>query len=105
MIEGDIKGYFDNIDHHVLARILRKYITDPNLMDLYWKFVKAGYIENGNMVHNHLGVPQGGTLSPLLSNIYLHELDMYIEQLKLEYDKLPISRESRAYITAHSKQI
>lgn len=82
VIEGDIKGYFDNVDHNVLAAILSRRIKDRDFMDLYWKLVRAGYVEEGNFVPSALGVPpkEGGLLSPLLSNIYLHEFDEYMEK-------------------------
>jgi len=78
-IEGDIKGYFDNVDHNILANLLKKRINDTRFIDLYWKLVRAGYVENGNHHGTTKGVPQGGLLSPLLSNIYLHELDKFME--------------------------
>jgi group II intron reverse transcriptase/maturase len=81
IIEGDIKGYFDNIDHKILAEQLQRQIKDQNLIDLYWKLVKAGYINNGKFVESNLGVPQGGILSPLLSNIYLHDFDVFMSVL------------------------
>lgn len=81
MIEGDIKGYFDNIDHHKLASLLQKRIKDPNLIDLYWKLVNAGYVNDGNFTRSNIGVPQGGVLSPLLSNVYLHEFDIFMNSL------------------------
>lgn len=88
MIEGDIKSYFDNIDHHLLAEALESKIRDKNLMDLYWKMVRAGYVhENqGNYEPSGItGVPQGGVLSPLLSNIYLHKFDEYMTGLVEQY--------------------
>jgi group II intron reverse transcriptase/maturase len=85
MIEGDIKGYFDNIDHKILEELLKREIKDQNLIDLYWKLVNAGYINDGNYVKNNLGVPQGGVLSPLLSNIYLHEFDKFMATLQEKY--------------------
>lgn len=81
MIEGDIKGFFDIIDHHKLAELLKREIKDPNLIDLYWKLVAAGYINNGKFESSFLGVLQGGVLSPLLSNVYLHEFDKFMEEL------------------------
>lgn len=83
-IEGDIKGYFDNVDHTILSQMLKERIKDQRFIDLYWKLVKAGYVRNGKLTHNSLGVPQGGVISPVLSNIYLDKLDKFIEELKLE---------------------
>src|ERR1700733_15189575 len=80
MIEGDLKGFFDHIDHHKLAELLKREIKDPNLIDLYWKLVAAGYVNNGKFESSFLGVPQGGVLSPLLSNVYLHEFDKFMEK-------------------------
>lgn len=85
MIEGDIKGFFDNIDHQILAALIKKQIKDQNLIDLYWKLVNAGYVNDGNFTRSELGVPQGGVLSPLLSNIYLHEFDLFMEALTEKY--------------------
>uniref|UniRef100_UPI0023F1FF6A reverse transcriptase n=1 Tax=Cyathus jiayuguanensis TaxID=380660 RepID=UPI0023F1FF6A len=89
MIEGDIKGFFDNIDHKLLAELLKTKIKDTNLINLYWKLVKAGYINDGHFEKNGLGVPpsprRGGVLSPLLSNIFLHEFDLFMEKLINKY--------------------
>lgn len=81
-IEGDIKGFFDNIDHHILEGLLSQHFKDARLNHLYWKFVKAGYIEyENNYIESNKGVPQGGILSPILSNLYLHGLDEYMEKI------------------------
>lgn len=89
-IEGDIKGFFDNIDHHILEDLINKHVKDKRLINLYWKFVKAGYVEwdksKVNFVSTDMGVPQGGILSPLLSNLVLHEFDRYIENMKDQMD-------------------
>ena len=98
MIEGDIKGYFDNIDHKIMAQILQERLNlDKTLMALIWKFFRAGYIEEREFKHSILGVPQGGILSPILSNLYLTQFDEYIDELKKEYDKLPISTRNPEY--------
>lgn len=98
VIEGDIKGYFDNIDHQILANLLSKKIKDQNLIDLYWKLVKAGYVNNGKYTRSHLGVPQGGVLSPLLSNIYLHEFDVFMQDLIWRYsDNNKVSKNNPEY--------
>jgi len=97
VIEGDIKGYFDNVDHKVLADLLCRVIQDQQFIDLYWKLVKAGHIDkkiNTTSVHSTIGVPQGGVVSPILSNIYLNEFDMFMENLidKLSSKNINISK-------------
>jgi group II intron reverse transcriptase/maturase len=78
-IEGDIRGCFDNIDHEVLIQILARDIQDGRLLNLLRMGLKAGYLEDWQYNRTYSGTPQGGILSPLLANIYLHELDEYIE--------------------------
>lgn len=79
-IEGDIKSFFDNIDHAVLIGILRRRIHDEYFIALIWKFLKAGYLEDWTFHRTYSGTPQGSIISPILSNIYLNELDRYMEQ-------------------------
>lgn len=86
-IEGDIKGCFDNIDHRCLINILQKRIKDERFIRLIWKFLKAGYMENWKYNNTHSGTPQGGILSPILANIYLSELDNYIDKIKSNITK------------------
>ena len=86
-IEGDIKGFFNNIDHHVLIGILRRRIHDEKFINLIWKFLRAGYVEDWVFHKTYSGAPQGGIISPLLSNIYLNELDQYVEQYIDNYNK------------------
>lgn len=78
-IEGDIRGCFDHIDHEVLLRILARDIHDGRLLNLIRGCLKAGYAEDWKYHLTYSGTPQGGVLSPLLANIYLHELDTYVE--------------------------
>ncbi len=78
-IEGDLKSYFDTIDHGVLLNLLRKKLADERLLDLIHKFLKAGYMEDWHWHETWSGAPQGGVLSPLLSNVMLHEFDQYME--------------------------
>lgn len=85
-IEGDIKGFFDNIDHHVLIGILRKKIVDEKFIRLMWKFLRAGYVEDFKFNKTYSGTPQGGIISPILANIYLNEFDLFMEKLKKEFD-------------------
>jgi len=78
-IEGDIKGFFDNIDHQTLISILRRKITDERFIRLIWKFLRAGYMEKWKFHNTFSGTPQGGIVSPILANIYLNELDNYVQ--------------------------
>ena len=79
-IEGDIKGFFDNIDHAVMVGLLRKRIKDEYFIALIWKFLKAGYLEDWVFHNTYSGSPQGSLISPILSNIYLNEFDKYMEK-------------------------
>ena len=85
-VEGDIKGCFDNIDHAVLVGMLNKKVKDARIIKLIYKFLKAGYMENWQYHKTYSGTPQGGIISPILANIYLHELDKFVIKLKDEYD-------------------
>lgn len=86
-IEGDITGFFDQINHQVLINILRKRIKDEKFIRLMWKFLKAGFVEDWRFQKTYSGTPQGGIISPLLANIYLNEFDEYMEkELKPSFD-------------------
>src|SRR6266566_3729781 len=84
-IEGDIKGFFDNVKHDTLLSILSKRITDKRFLHLIGQFLKAGYVEDWRYHQTHSGVPQGGTLSPVLSNISLDELDRAVAQKSAQF--------------------
>jgi group II intron reverse transcriptase/maturase len=86
-IEGDIQSFFDSIDHNILIELLNKKINDGRFLELIRKFLKAGYMENGIKRNTITGTSQGGIISPILSNIYLHEFDKYVETLKMEFSK------------------
>jgi len=79
-IEGDIKGCFNNIDHEMLMNILSRDIQDGRLLHLIRMALEAGYMEDWVYHKTYSGTPQGGVLSPLLANIYLHELDVFVEE-------------------------
>src|SRR6266702_677418 len=88
LVEGDIKSCFDDIDHHILVDVLTKKIKDERFIALIWKFLKAGHQALERARHDSLaGTPQGGIASPILANIYLHELDAFVEQLQAELEK------------------
>jgi group II intron reverse transcriptase/maturase len=98
-IEGDIKGFFDNIDHEVMIGILRKRIKDERFLNLIRKFLKAGYVEEWEFKNSYSGTPQGGVLSTILANIYLDQLDKYMEELKTRFDKGTLRTHHKRYMT------
>lgn len=79
-VEGDIHACFDSFDHHVIINILKKRIDDEAFIQLIWKFLKAGYMEQWAYNRTYSGVPQGSGVSPILANIYLNELDSFMEK-------------------------
>ena len=85
-IEGDIKGFFDNIDHDVLVGILRERISDDRFIRLIRKFLKAGYVEDWTFHNTYSGMSQGGIVSPILANIYLDKLDKYVKEYIRHFD-------------------
>ncbi len=82
VLEVDIKSFFDNLEHNSLRDILNQRVRDGVLRRMIDKWLKAGVVEAGQLWHPESGTPQGGVVSPLLSNIYLHEvLDMWFEHM------------------------
>jgi group II intron reverse transcriptase/maturase len=97
-IEGDIKGCFDNIDHDILINILERNIKDNRLIKLLKEMLRAGYMEDWKYHETFSGTPQGGVISPLLANIFLNELDQFVEQELLpKYNKGKKRRMNPAY--------
>jgi RNA-directed DNA polymerase len=92
VIEGDIKGYFDAVQHRKLVSLLKRRIADKDFIALIWRFLKAGVMENGLFARSEAGVPQGAGVSPLLANVYLHEFDVWAER---QWDLTPYERERR----------
>lgn len=81
VIEADIKGYFDNVSHEWMMKFLKVRIKDSSMLLLISRFLKAGYCEVGRIVETGQGTPQGGNLSPMLSNIFLHYvLDLWFKK-------------------------
>jgi RNA-directed DNA polymerase len=80
IVDADIKGFFDHVDHLTLRQIIRDRITDGKILDLIWDLLKSGIMEDGTYRHSTLGTPQGGVVSPLLANIYLDRLDQWVKQ-------------------------
>ena len=83
VIEGDRASYCDAIPHRRLMKAMKKRVAASDLRDLLWKFRRAGVRDNGALAGTLTGTPQGGIISPLLANIYLDQLDKYMESISL----------------------
>ena len=82
IVEADIKGFFDNVDHDWMMKFLAHRIADNNLLRLIRRFLKAGIMEAGIKYDTPEGTPQGGVISPILANVYLHyALDLWFEKI------------------------
>lgn len=100
VIEGDLSSYFDTVHHRLLMKAVRRRIRDTRFLELLWKTIKAGHIDVGLFRAASEGVPQGGVISPLLSNIMLNEFDQYLHEHYLN----PKARKDRWYWN-HSIQL
>jgi group II intron reverse transcriptase/maturase len=78
IVEGDIEGCYDNIPHGKLIEQLRRRISDEKVLQLIWRFLKAGYLQDWRYHKTYSGVPQGNILGPLLANVFLHQLDLFM---------------------------
>jgi hypothetical protein len=96
-VEGDIKGCFDNVDHHILIDILRRRIKDEHFIGLIWKFLKAGYMEDWVYHNTYSGTPQGSIISPILANVYLNELDVFMDEYAKRFNTGKCRRHGKAY--------
>ena len=85
-IEGDIKGFFDNINHQILINILKERVDDERFINLIRKFLNAGYVEDWTFHRTYSGTPQGGIISPILANIYLDKFDKYMKEYIQNFD-------------------
>jgi len=84
----DIRACFDELDHHILVTTRKKKIQDERCLNLIWKFLNAGYMDlHGEKKDSLIGSPQGGILSPILANVYLHELDEFVQELQTKLNK------------------
>jgi len=87
VVEADIKGFFDNINHEILLEMLAERVDDQALLWLIKKWLKAGILEeDGKVIHPITGTPQGGIISPILANVYLHyALDQWFQEVVKKY--------------------
>ncbi len=82
VIDADIKGFFDNMDHQWMIKMLKERIADKNLLRLIKRILKNGYLEDGKYYETKQGTPQGGVVSPILANIYLHYvIDLWMRKI------------------------
>lgn len=101
-IEGDIKGFFNHIDHSVLIKLISKKIHDHRFLLLIHNALTSGVMEKWTYHKTYSGTPQGGIISPLLANIYLHEFDLFMEKQMKKFDKGKIRVKNAEYIKIRS---
>ncbi|MDR7871401.1 MAG: group II intron reverse transcriptase/maturase [Tissierellaceae bacterium] len=104
VIKGDIDNFFDNIDHEKLLDILKERIDDGRFINLIDKFLKAGYMEYKHKYETWSGTPQGGIISPILSNIYLDKLDSFLDYIILNNTLGDIRSDNKEYARLNGKR-
>lgn len=81
MVTGNMNGFLDDVDHAVLGHLIMREVKDQQILDLYWKLVRAGFVNNGGReTHNMTGVSKAGVLSTLFTEIYLNEFDIWMKE-------------------------
>jgi RNA-directed DNA polymerase len=84
IVDADVRGFFDNIDHHLLIEMIKKRVNDGGLIRLIGKWLKAGVLDGEELSYSETGTPQGGVISPMLANIFLHHVldEWYVKEIK-----------------------
>ncbi len=103
IIDMDIRSYFDTIPHDLLIGLLKKKIEDKRFLRLIQAMLDAGYLEDWTYHTTYSGVPQGSIVSPILANIYLHELDLFMKTLKEQFETGKRRKANPAYIHYSNK--
>ena len=106
VIQGDITKCFDSISHEIIMKRISRTIKCQRTLELIKKAISAGHVdpESGRVVKTEKGTPQGSVLSPLLSNIVLHELDVFMEKSKKEFDRGKSRGRNPIYMALHNKR-
>lgn len=100
VVDADIKGFFDNVDHRWLMKFLEHDIQDKNFLRYIVRFLKSGIMEDLKYYESDKGTPQGGLISPVLANVYLHYFSLKPQYSALEF--LQVSKTSAAFSTVRS---
>ena len=103
IVDMDLRSYFDTIPHDLLVGLLKKKIEDKRFIRLIQAMLDAGYLEDWTYHTTYSGVPQGSIVSPVLANVYLHELDLFMKNLKEQFERGERRKANPAYIRYSNK--
>jgi group II intron reverse transcriptase/maturase len=103
VVDMDIKGFFDNLNHNKLIAILERKIDDKKFIQLIKSLLQAGYLDDWKFHKTYTGTPQGGICSPILANIVLHELDQFMEQKAKMFDRGTVRNRNPAYYSLQAR--
>lgn len=105
IVDMDISGFYDNINHDKLVEILQRKVDDDRFINLIVKFLKAGYLEDWKFNETFSGAPQGGICSPILANIFLNELDGFLAKRRGSFDQGKLRKENLEYRKLQKKVV